>query len=136
MRREDLAWLLGMANDMRLANDDEPLEDLPISVPEDVGACIIANAFNYGCEVNPRNEEVGTIIFWSQADAENYCSVTGIDPTTIVSKTNSLTSGETFVVKLTPELNEVALNFDDGMYEEYNYYKWVEENDPEAELVA
>jgi hypothetical protein len=132
MKREDLSWLLGMANDMRAANDDEQLTDLPISVPEDVGACIIANAFNYGCEVNPSSDgpETSYIQFWSRHDAEVYCKVTNIDPVEIKSVQDSLSSGTSWRVHLTPELNDVAIAFDEGEYDEYDYWKWVE-NDKE-----
>lgn len=122
MRRDDLAWLLSMANDMRAANDDEKLDDLPISVPEDTGSCIIANAFNYGCEVNPADDvEKSYIQFWTETDAETYCQVTGLDFGNI--RPETIGSCTSWKVPLTPELNKVALAFDEGEYDEYSWFE-------------
>jgi len=141
MRRDDLSWLLGMANDMRARKNDDPLKDLPISVPEDTGACIIANAFNYDCEVDPRTptdkdpDLVGWINFQTQEDVEAYCKITGIEPPNQAAFDDEGVSNEEdpYRCKLTKELNEVALDFDSGKYDEYNYYTWVEKSDdPEA----
>lgn len=126
MKREDLAWLLGMANDMRTAKGDATLDDLPISVPEDIGSCLVANAFNYDCEVDPRTPSdsdpyrLGTIQFQEIEDVKTYCKITGLD------LTGSMFA--TLECPLTPELNAVAVDFDNNKYDEYNYYVWVAES--------
>jgi hypothetical protein len=110
MKREDLSWLLGLANDMRAAHEDDLLDDLPESYPEDASACIIANAFNYDCEVQPLRSGPGRIYFATEDDKEKYLTIVG---------EKSRIADAYLVAELTPELNEVALAFDDGEYNEY-----------------
>lgn len=72
-----VSYLLSLANDMRLAKGDTPLVDLPESIPEEPEHCIIANAFNYGCSVDPG---AGLINFESQSDVDTYFKVMNLDP--------------------------------------------------------
>lgn len=117
MRREDLAWLLGYANDMRAAKNDKLLKDLPDSYKGQPGSCLIANAFNYDCEVFPfaggeiENTEIS---FRTQDDLDTYLKVTGVKDYNV-----DLASG-TYIAQLTPELNDVAIAFDQGKIPEYD----------------
>lgn len=72
-------WLLNLANDMRKAKNDKTLDDLPVSIPQDANRCIIANAFNYGCNVDP---DSGMITFKTQEDRDTYLKVMDIDSET------------------------------------------------------
>ncbi len=108
IENKDLSFLLGLANDLRIAKGDDILEDLPVSTPEDTGCCLVANAFNYGCEVIPYYGQVGTIIFESEEDLSVYLSVVK-DAKEVANKTASLPS----------ILNEIASDFDNGAFPEY-----------------
>lgn len=120
MKNDELVWLLNMANDMRAAKGDTKLEDLPDSVPSRASACLIANAFNYGCYVNPNPShasEPGKIQFQSYGDAQTYCKVVDLSEESIRTHNYDET---VYVVPLTKELNAVAYQFDLGRYSEYS----------------
>lgn len=73
--KEVSTYLLNLANDMRRAkNILIPLSDLPVSDRREPHSCIIANAFNSGCEVEPGSE---TITWETEADANTYAKVMG-----------------------------------------------------------
>jgi hypothetical protein len=130
MKRDELAFVLNLANDMRREKNDELLEDLPVSEPSNSYNCILANAFNYGCSVMPyqgdrgfRGWENGGIQFNTREDAETYCKVVGILPETIVytlAEVPQRVSGAFYEAPLTRELSDVAQDFDHGIYSEYN----------------
>lgn len=118
---KDVSYLLSLANDMRRAKGDEILDDLPESEPQEVHACIIANAFNYGCEVHPRGEhlEDAYIEFTEREDLETYLKVMNItDWETWARKQTAMTDlYETCWWTRGPlnkELNSIAVDFDEG----------------------
>lgn len=133
---EVLAWVLSIANDMRSLNGDRLLDDLPKSQPGMPSECIIANAFNYGCQVGPVRSEnnTGSIIFFSAQDAKNYLTVMDISMEDALEYMNNH-SMESVTYKtlehyelvygsvpmpLTPELNKIANLFDEGeLFSEY-----------------
>jgi hypothetical protein len=116
MRREDLAWLLDLANDMRIAKGDEQLNDLPQANKGQPRSCLIANAFNYGCSVYPApRDEIfnAEISFKTQEDLDTYLKITGIENHRIDE------AWGTYTAQLTPELNDLAIKFDQGKIPEY-----------------
>ena len=74
--RETAVWLLNLANDMRARKGYKQLTRLPESVPQDSQRCIIANAFNFGCSVDP---DEGIITFQNTEDRNTYLNVMNID---------------------------------------------------------
>lgn len=114
VQNEALSRLLNYANDMRVEKGDKQLEDLPKSIATSASSCIIARAFNYGCQVSPSVTNGGEIFFNSKEDLETYLKVV---PGSEVSECNE--EIDLYVGRLTPELNRIALDFDNGEYEEY-----------------
>lgn len=118
LNNQELVNLLEMANAMRKANGDKLLDDLPLSIPRDETACLIANAFNYGCIVIPEDEHSGggNITFNSLNDAQNYCEITGLNLDHYYLYPENYCE---FNLPLTVELNAIAMAFDRNEYEEY-----------------
>src|SRR6187402_2687126 len=76
MENEELSKLLNISNDLRNVKGDKLLDDLPVSDPEQTTSCLVANAFNYGCEVNPSaNKKKGQIGFNNREDLEIYLNL-------------------------------------------------------------
>jgi len=124
--KETLIYLLDLANEMRARKGDDQLTDLPESIPSSPGKCIIANAFNYGCEVLPSSKDDfrGVIIFNNQEDLDTYLDIVEIE------KADIMHSDIVFSAKLTKELNEIALNFDHGkILTKYVDQDWIENNE-------
>lgn len=74
--KETAVWLLNLANDMRKRKGNQKIVDLPPSIPQDTDRCIIANAFNYGCSVDP---DSGIIDFQTVEDRDTYLNVMNIE---------------------------------------------------------
>jgi hypothetical protein len=111
MEAPELVNLLNMANDMRKA-----IDDLPVSQMSNPNACLIANAFNYGCVVHP-GDPGGYIYFNDYEDAVTYCIITEAPKESI---RQGWRGGENkWEVRLTSELNDIALTFDRGLYPAY-----------------
>ena len=139
---ETIAYLLSLANDMRVAGGLEKLDDLPMSEPSNSMNCVIANAFNFNCSVGPSyngdGSNAGSILFQSAQDALNYLKVTGIEDYVVLDYVDTLELTIDFdsvdayindrisyhgevMLPLTDELNAIAYNFDRGMiFTEYN----------------
>jgi hypothetical protein len=123
------AFLLSLANDMRRHKGDKALSDLPVSVPQEPEECIIANAFNYGCYVEPTGKGCGTIRFQTQLDRDTYLKVMKIDveqdyPDWAEEFPNKEGAWEASnAAPLTKELDEIACAFDEGMlFQKYSRY--------------
>jgi len=140
VENSDLSWLLNVSNDLRRLHGDDPLEDLPLSTPNEVNACLIANAFNYDCEVFPTRHfdkwdksrpDSYAIKFRSEDDAKLYLKTIGLEDTDehILEYVNEW-AGNSYYCPLTDDLNRIALNFDAGDYPEYDEYSEI--NDPDA----
>lgn len=129
---KELVLLLELANEMRKKKGDDLLEDLPVSDPWKMESCLIANAFNYGCQVNPGE---GLIFFQTLDDMEMYfkvlkemdlldpsddylCDFHGIPQGSDWKKYLS-TSMEGYVSPLPMILVDIAENFDRGAYKPY-----------------
>ena len=122
-------WLLNVANDMRKAKNDAELIDLPVSVPQDTDHCIIANAFNYGCSVDPG---AGTITFSDINDVDTYFKVMNLERSNFLYQDDVyFENGQYYRIDdddyvseqvfeeneapMTPELIEIAEEFDAGV---------------------
>lgn len=116
MKRQDLNWLLDTANEMRRLKNDDLLNDLPMSYMKKSSRCLIANAFNYGCRVypGPRSSERSIIVFKTEEDLDTYLKVMEISEAYVLSREK-----EDYSARLTQELNEVALGFDNYNYPQY-----------------
>jgi hypothetical protein len=134
----DVSYLLSLANDMRKYNGDSSLDDLPISEPREVGSCIIANAFNYGCEVSPSSISGVTpsIMFQTKQDRDTYLKVIGFSHDAFIDWFGSISAhwcydeAGHFPAPLTDELNQIALDFDKGIrFVEYVVDDFDEKND-------
>lgn len=130
MKREDLVWLLDLANAMRKYKGDETLDDLPNAYRREPEECLIAKAFNYGCHVGPSGDnENGYIQFQSVSDRETYEKIIferGLTDGFEEWKESYIDDmGETYFnfyrleSFLPAELNNVAIAFDGGEYKEY-----------------
>jgi hypothetical protein len=130
---DELAYLLSVSNDMRLAKNSQPLAELPTSEIGDTEHCVIANAFNFGCRVSPNyagarieNTEIyldsknkGNIYFKTEADRDTYMKVMNLDERWLDTPEHFVPSHETpYGAILTPELNLIATKFDAGKYED------------------
>lgn len=123
----ELTLLLDIANDFRKEKQAKLLKDLPESTPQVESACLVANAFSYDPDVNictvlPDEDNVGGIYFSTKKDRELYCDIierhTGERPKSADIPNKNL--GRYIYRADLPEiLNEVAVNFDAGEYEEY-----------------
>jgi hypothetical protein len=143
--KENLTWLLNVANDMRAYHGDELLEDLPKSIPGNSSRCIIANAFNYGCHVGLSG--TGTITFNNLEDRNAYMEVMELEFSDYdfeVLEDGTFDDLSTFgpnriyigySAPMTPELLKIALQFDDindiffgYIWEDDDYeFNWVDE---------
>jgi hypothetical protein len=119
---ETISWLLSLANDMRSAKGDNLLDKLPKSIPSDAHSCVIANAFNYNCEVSPGKifktpdgEFVGAISFENSKDRDIYLKIVGISKESLPDYDGGHADFTDDVAPLTPELNEIAHKFDAGL---------------------
>jgi hypothetical protein len=115
----DVSFLLSLANDMRREKGDPTLSDLPTSTPQEPNMCIIANAFNYGCEVNPHyNPRDRHILFNSEEDRDAYLKVVGISKEELADWQEEAAGKFWFkhdvAAPLTDELNDIATDFDEG----------------------
>ena len=128
-------WLLNLANDMRIAKGDDPLDDLPMSERQNAERCIIANAFNYGCVVEP---DEAKITFQSVEDVDTYFKVMGLDKSNydyegdpdLERDEDGWYVGQVFEcmeAPMTPELVEIAEDFDSGLV--FQQYAEKEEDD-------
>jgi hypothetical protein len=136
--RQYFTLLLNLANDMRALHNDQKLDDLPTSVPQDQYHCIIANAFNYGCTVEPGE---ALITFKSREDVEAYLKVMGFSYNYLTSDNEygedegwlyvddyGEYRAEYYEAPMTPELVDIAEQFDTGtLFREYSEY-WVDEH--------
>jgi hypothetical protein len=117
MKREDLAWLLSVANDMRRKKGSNEIEDLPDSEAGVPSRCIIANAFNFGCNVYPGHKvETSEIIFKTKEDLDTYLKIMDLDQDSVVTENDEY---KYYAARLTEDLNQVAIAFDEGEYKEY-----------------
>lgn len=145
VNKETATWLLNLANDMRRAKEDQLLNDLPLSIPNNSENCIIANAFNYGCQVEPGNG--GFITFQTIEDRNTYLKVMGMEwspeeyecdctedyfcgcedkEDTITVTYNGVNLGSYYYANapMTEELVKIAEDFDEGLlFEEYDMLK-------------
>lgn len=135
--KEIAVWLLNLANDMRRAKQDKILDDLPPSVQQDPEECIIANAFNYGCTVDPGT---GVITFQTEEDRNTYLKIMNINPNDGGSTYKFEGYGEitdedfdhyyvydTCEAPMTKELIEIAESFDSGYL--FSDYTWGPEDE-------
>jgi hypothetical protein len=122
---EDVSWLLNIANDMRKAKGDKLLVDLPSSVPQDPNNCIIANAFNYGCNVDPAP---GIITFQNEEDVDTYFQVMGLNKADFTYDDDDFADDEVYrghvydsnEAPMTQELIDIAEAFDNrSLFLEY-----------------
>jgi len=127
--KEKLIFLLDLANEMRVKNNDSQLDDLPMSIPGSIGKCIVANAFNYGCEVYPsktHNNIDGTkghILFKNEKDCLAYIKIIG---NALKDNVFPLKYGGFYKAPLSKELNQIALAFDEGrVFTEYVNPTWI-----------
>ena len=119
---KELVDLLNVSNDLRKLQGDEALRDLPRGIPGKSTSCLVANAFNYGCEVAPKDPSVyifynkvdslPLIIFESPSDTDKYLSVVKG-----AKKVNS------HVATMPWWLNQIAYDFDRGVYREYEIFE-------------
>ena len=120
----ELTLLLDLANDLRKKKDNDVLSDLPSSIPEEPSECLVANAFNYGCEVMPGREFTRfakNITFKTHEDAKLYQSI-------VLERTGDLMEIDdnfNFIVELHDDLNEIASKFDHHEYVEYIDEDWM-----------
>lgn len=121
LENDELRYLLDIANDMRAAKGDKKLEDLPKSVPSDGANCLVANAFNYDCTVDPETRE---IVFTTQKDRDTYLSIMDISLAQGIDNYDDWEDEEgnyysSVSAPLTHELIDIAEGFDAHLYEEY-----------------
>lgn len=116
-KTSELAHLLSLANDMRAAKGDNLLTELPKSTPGNAAACVVANAFNYGCNVYPGDG----IYFKVEEDAITYCKIVGVDPKRVKHNPSRWRSANPWFAPLTTELANLAHAFDNKLYSELEY---------------
>lgn len=119
---ELLAYLLSLANDFRRANGGDPLEEIPPSRPGIPQDCIIANALNFDSLIFPATESSDAeprAAFTELEHAERFAKLTGAHHVIDRGAEDEEYLGEwRWEVKLTPELNAIALAFDKGLLAE------------------
>lgn len=109
-----LAGLLNLANDFRAALNGKRLERVPGGVQREPSRCILANALNFNCSIVPCAYGPGHAFFKEREHAERFVELTGQDPDVIDGTTYPVEYG----VPLTPELNAIAVAFDDDQLPE------------------
>ncbi len=108
---EELLALFAMANQFRSMIGAQILPTLLKGVRAEPGMCLVAKAFG-NCDVDPSHKDNGVIAFTYIDHNEIYRRVSGasVHPRWPESKWES---------SLTPQLNKVALDFDNGAYPQY-----------------
>lgn len=120
-----LAHLVNLANDLREAFGGPPLTDLPRSKPGNAQQCLIARAFNFGCEIHPSGLpladdcEYGYAQFEAPEHAARFAELVHGRAGSVIRVVPAIGGHYRYRVPLSTELNQIAIAFDNGRLPEY-----------------
>lgn len=118
-----IAVALNIANDLRREFDEPVLDDLPLGVPNVPHHCILARAFNFGCNVSCENENNWIVTFAEKEHRDLVAKALDESyPDRLREHDSDFSCADYsfYSVGLPGEISQIALAFDNGDLDEYN----------------